>query len=65
MISKAVRIYNPETGKTLNLGNLITKLGIQAVARKYRVSFSTVEKWRRALHRPARKTLARSLKKLL
>ena len=59
-----VKIYDPETGKTANLENLIRRLGILAVARKYNVTESAVHKWREGVHRPSRRTVTRSLKKL-
>ncbi|HNV87119.1 MAG TPA: helix-turn-helix transcriptional regulator [Candidatus Omnitrophota bacterium] len=58
------RIYDPETGGILKLERLILKLGIEAVARKYKVCESTVRKWRKGLHKPSPETIAKSLEKL-
>ncbi len=60
----SVKIYDPETGKTVRLDALIMKLGLEAVARKYRVTRSAVQKWRFRIHKPALRTLDKSSKKL-
>ena len=60
----AVKIYDPETGRLVRLEPLITRLGIAAVAKKYEVTESAVQKWRRKVHKPATRTLDHSSKKL-
>lgn len=62
--SSSTRIWDPETGKRISLEQLIIRLGTEAVARKYGVAVSTVEKWKRRVHRPSRQTLTRSSRKL-
>lgn len=58
-------IYDSETGKVINLESLIFRLGVIAVAKKYGVTESAVRKWRRKIHRPSKKTIIRSLRKLI
>jgi len=64
MTQQDPKIYDPETGGILRLEKLIFKLGIEAVARKYKVCESTVRKWRRGVHKPSTETISKSLKKL-
>ena len=59
------KIYDPETGRAFRLGSLIERLGMMALAEKYHVSESTIDKWRRGIHRPSRKTLKKLTKQLL
>ena len=58
-------IYDPEARKRVSLESLITRLGVQAVAKKYKVTAWAVIKWRSGLRRPAKKTLAKLLGKEL
>lgn len=62
--SRHKKIYDPETGRLQDLEKFIIKLGTQAIAKKYRVSLATVYKWRRGLHNPGKRTIARSSKQL-
>jgi len=56
------KIYDPESGRTLSLESVISKLGTMAIAKKYGVAESTVYKWRKGIHKPSHKTLSKSLK---
>ncbi len=62
--SRRKKIYDPDTGRLLDLEKLIVRLGTLAIAKKYRVSPATVYKWRRGLHNPAKRTITRSSKQL-
>ena len=59
-----MKLYDPESGRPKDLERLIWRLGIRAVAAKYDVSESTIRKWVEGVHRPSRKTVTKSLKKL-
>lgn len=61
---KIKSIYDPETGRSWPISRLIEKLGVQALARKYRVTESTVRKWKRGIHTPSRHTLVKSEQQL-
>jgi len=61
---KSPKIYHTDSGRVVPLERLIITLGIRAVAKEYRVSESTVNKWRMGIHKPSLKTLARSMKHL-
>ncbi|MBN1687584.1 MAG: hypothetical protein JW893_00630 [Candidatus Omnitrophica bacterium] len=61
---RRIRVYDPDTGKPVQLEALIRRLGIQSLADKFDVSQSTVQKWRLGIHRPAKRTLGQSTKKL-
>lgn len=58
------KIYDSLTGRLQPVSRLIEKLGIMAVAQKYRVSESTVRKWRRGIHHPAKRTVTKSMREL-
>ena len=64
MRSKTIRIYDPETGRLSSVEGLILKLGLRAVARKYKVSELAVRKWRNGTRRPSPHTLERAMKQL-
>lgn len=59
-----IKIYDPKRGRYVNLESLINKLGMRAVARKYKVTESAVWKWRKGMRRPAKRTLSRTWKEL-
>lgn len=58
-----IKIYDPGTGRAVSLVGLIEKLGTLAVAERYGVKPSTVYRWKKGLHRPARYTITKSSKK--
>lgn len=64
-LRKASKIYDPASGKSRDLEKWVLSLGLEAVAKKYGVQKTTVQKWVRGLHRPARKTVSQPSKRLL
>lgn len=65
MPENKLRIYDPETGAKPILEKLIFRLGIEAAAKKFKVSTSTMRKWLKGTRKPAATTLTRSLKKFI
>ena len=59
-----LKIHESEGKRPVNIESLIIRLGVQALAEKFKVSESTVHKWRRGIHKPSRKTLSRLWKEL-
>jgi len=64
MVRKPLKIYDPVTGKRYSVPAMIEKLGVRALAKKYRVSESTVLKWKYGIHHPAKRTITKSMKEL-
>lgn len=59
-----LRIFDPETGKPGRVDTLVKKLGMLAVARKYKVTLSTVRRWLRGKTHPSKRSLSRGEKQL-
>lgn len=63
-ISKAIRLRDSRTGKLRNIGEHVVRRGIEATAKEFHVSKSTVRNWLKGVHRPSSRTLVRSLEQL-
>jgi|GEM_PF-2211095 len=61
---RPIKIYDPERGRFINLAGMINRLGMQAVAKKYKVTESAVWKWKKGIRNPSKRTLSKTWKEL-
>lgn len=59
------KLYDPNTGKLLDLDRLIIKMGVREIAKKYEVTEATVHRWRKGAQKPSLKSISKSLKRFI